>query len=278
MEDPERSQGCTTTSPEAREGGYGDYLRLDRLLSAQSPRSPRHDELLFIIQHQTSELWMKLMIHELLAAIDQLHADRFGPCLKTLTRVSQIQRQLFEQWAVLETMTPSEHLTFREALGPASGLQSHQFRALEYLLGNKSDRLDLRRYDPSGHELLRRLYGAPSLYDELLRALARRGLPVPDERLERDWTQPYAPSPAVVQVFRQIYQVPDAHWAAYVLCEKLVDLEGSFQLWRFRHVKAVERVIGFKPGTGGTTGVAFLRRRLELSFYPELIDVRSHLH
>jgi tryptophan 2,3-dioxygenase len=257
---------------------YGGYLALDVLLSAQRPRSKHHDEMLFIVQHQTAELWMKLMIHELAAAIEHVKADSLPPCFKILARVKQIQRQLFEQWAVLETLTPSEYLEFRDVLGPASGLQSFQFRAIEFLLGNKNPRrLELYKHDELTRSFLEGLLKAPSLYDEYLRHLARRGMPVPRERVERDWSQPYEAHPGVVAVFRTIYDDPAKHWDAYDMCEKLVDVEENFQLWRFRHVKTVERVIGFKRGTGGTDGVAFLRKSLEVSLFPELIDVRTHL-
>src|SRR5690349_19203344 len=257
---------------------YGGYLALDVLLSAQRPRSRHHDEMLFIIQHQTSELWMKLMIHELQAAIAHVQADKLAPCFKILARVKQIQRQLFEQWAVLETLTPSEYLEFRDVLGPASGLQSFQFRAIEFLLGNKNARrLELYGNEREVRERLENLLRAPSLYDEFLRYLARRGMAVPAERVERDWSQPYERHPGVVEVFRAVYENTTQYWAEYDMCEKLVDLEENFQLWRFRHVKTVERVIGFKRGTGGTAGVSFLRRTLEIALFPELIDVRTEI-
>ncbi len=257
---------------------YGGYLQLEQLLGAQKPRSSHHDEMLFIIQHQTSELWMKLMIHELAAAIEHVKAERLAPCFKILARVKQIQRQLFEQWGVLETLTPSEYAEFRDVLGPASGLQSFQYRAIEFLLGNKdAKRLELYRHDEPTRALLEKLLRAPSLYDEFLRHLARRGMPVPAERVERDWSQPYEAHPAVVSVFKTIYDDTKKYWDAYDMCEKLVDVEENFQLWRFRHVKTVERVIGFKRGTGGTAGVAFLRKVLETALFPELIDVRTHI-
>jgi len=262
----------------AADTSYGGYLALDVLLSAHRPRSKHHDEMLFIVQHQTAELWMKLMIHELAGAIEHVRADNLPPCFKILARVKQIQRQLFEQWAVLETLTPSEYLEFRDVLGPASGLQSFQFRAIEFLLGNKNPRrLELYKHDERTRSFLEKLLNAPSLYDEYLRHLARRGMPVPRERIERDWSQPYQPHPGVVTVFKTIYDDPKTHWDAYDMCEKLVDVEENFQLWRFRHVKTVERVIGFKRGTGGTDGVAFLRKSLEVALFPELIDVRTHL-
>jgi tryptophan 2,3-dioxygenase len=260
------------------ETSYGNYLRLDLLLAAQQPRSAHHDEMLFIIQHQTAELWMKLIVHELQAAIEHVRADRLAPCFKILARVKQIQRQLFEQWAVLETLTPSEYVQFRDVLGPASGLQSYQFRAIEFLLGNKNPAiLAVHRHDPALHAWLERLLCEPSLYDEFLRHLARRGMPLPAERLERDWSQPYRRHDGVVAAFKAIYDAPERHWDAYDMCEKLVDVEENFQLWRFRHVKTVERVIGFKRGTGGTAGVSFLRKTLETALFPELIEVRTSI-
>lgn len=259
---------------------YGGYLCLERLLSAQLPRSApaHHDEMMFIIQHQTSELWMKLMIHELSAAIVHVRADRLGPCFKILARVKQIQRQLFEQWAVLETLTPSEYAEFRDALGPASGLQSFQFRAVEFLLGNKNARmLEVHRHDARVHAWLQGLLEAPSLYEEFLRYLSRRGMAVPKECVQRDFSTPHERHAGLTAVFRTIYEDPKRYWDAYDMCEKLVDVEENFQLWRFRHVKTVERVIGFKRGTGGTAGVAFLRKTLEAVLFPELIDVRTEI-
>jgi tryptophan 2,3-dioxygenase len=262
----------------AADTSYGGYLALEQLLAAQRPRSSHHDEMLFIIQHQTSELWMKLMIHELGAAIAHVQAGRLAPCFKILARVKQIQRQLFEQWAVLETLTPSEYTQFRAVLGPASGLQSHQFRAIEFLLGNKNAKLvDLQRHDDVVYQYLKKLLESPSLYDEFLRYLARQGMPVPAQRVERDWSQPYARHPGVIAVFKAIYENTERYWAEYDMCEKLVDVEENFLLWRFRHVKTVERIIGFKRGTGGTAGVPFLRKTLETSLFPELIDVRTEL-
>lgn len=260
------------------DSSYGGYLWLKLLLSAQQPRSSHHDEMMFIIQHQTSELWMKLAIHELTAAIAHVQADRLAPCFKILARVKQIQRQLFEQWAVLETLTPSEYAEFRDVLGPASGLQSHQFRAIEFLLGNKNAaRVKLHAFDRQVHSYLQGLLNKPSLYDEYLRHLARRGMPVPPERVERDWSQPYQSHPGVTAVFRSIYRNTNQYWAEYDMCEKLVDVEENFQLWRFRHVKTVERVIGFKRGTGGSAGVPFLRKSLEVALFPELINVRTEI-
>ncbi len=261
---------------------YGGYLRLDRLLAAQQPlsgdasRPPRHDEMLFIVQHQVSELWMKLMIHELKAAIGFVRADTLDASFKILARVKLIQKQLFEQWAVLETLTPSEYEAFRPALASSSGFQSAQYRAIEFLLGNKSARmLDVFRHDAETFAELDALLRAPSLYDEFLRHLARRGLPVPAACIERDVTQPYVRHSELVPVFKIIYENPKTWWDAYDMCEKLVDIEESFQLWRFRHMKTVERIIGHKTGTGGSSGVSFLKRALDQEFFPELIDVRS---
>ena len=274
---PKRDPGIITDL--TAETSYGGYLRLPQLLATQAPRSTHHDEMLFIIQHQVAELWMKLMLHELAAAIAHVRADRLEPCFKILARVKQVQRQLFEQWSVLETLTPSEYVEFRDVLGPASGLQSFQFRAIEFLLGNKDGRaLELQRYDPAALERLQSLLEAPSLYDEFLRYLARRGLPVPAERVERDWSQPYERHAAVIAVFKSVYENTERYWAEYDMCEKLVDVEENFLLWRFRHVKTVERIIGFKRGTGGTAGVAFLRNTLETRLFPELIDVRTEIH
>ncbi|HEX7111637.1 MAG TPA: tryptophan 2,3-dioxygenase family protein [Mizugakiibacter sp.] len=259
---------------------YGGYLQLDRLLSAQRPLSdpPHHDEMLFIVQHQTSELWMKLVIHELKAALEHLKHDRLDPCLKILARVKQVQRQLFEQWAVLETLTPAEYLQFRAVLGPSSGFQSLQYRTIEFLLGNKNaDMLKVFDYDPAAQATLQAVLQAPSLYDEFLRYLARRGHAVPQACLERDFAQPYQRQPELVPVLKRIYEHTDECWPEYHMCEQLVDVEESFQLWRFRHMKTVERIIGYRRGTGGSSGVAFLKRALDLTFFPELLEVRTVL-
>lgn len=259
---------------------YDGYLQLQPLLSAQRPLSdpPHHDEMLFIIQHQTSELWMKLVIHELEAAIARLRVDDVGPCLKILARVKHIQRQLFEQWAVLETLTPSEYMQFRHVLGPASGFQSIQYRIIEFLLGNKNaEMLPVFDYAPAQRERLRGVLESPSLYDEFLRHLGRSGHAIPAHCVQRDWSKPHQREAALIPMLRQIYESPDQFWTAYHLCEQLVDVEESFQLWRFRHMKTVERVIGYRRGTGGSSGVAFLKRALELTFFPELLEVRSVL-
>jgi tryptophan 2,3-dioxygenase len=257
---------------------YSDYLRLDLLLSAQQPLSRHHDELLFIIQHQTSELWIRLLIHELESACRNLAADRMNGALKDLARVKHIQRQLFEQWAVLETLTPSEYADFRDLLAQASGFQSLQYRILEFRLGNKTpDMLEVFDHDPEGQARLREALAAPSLYDEVLRLLSRRGFAIPPDRAERDWAQPVEPDPRLIEAFKAIYDAREANWDVYELCEELVDIEESFQLWRFRHLKTVERIIGGKKGTGGSSGTEFLRAALDLQFFPELWDVRTEI-
>jgi len=259
---------------------YSGYLQLDTLLAAQRPLSSpvHHDELLFIIQHQVAELWMKLVIHELRAAIVHLQADRLAPTQKILARVKQVQRQLFEQWGVLETLTPNEYLEFRHVLGPASGFQSLQYRLIEFLLGNKNaDMVAVFAHDPAAQSELVQTLEAPSLYDEVLRYLHRQGHAIPADRVQRDWTQPHARDERLIPVFQRIYEDSDAHWEAYALCEQLLDIEQSFQMWRFRHMKTVERIIGFRRGTGGSSGVGFLKQALELTFFPELLDVRTVL-
>ncbi len=263
-----------------KDATYGGYLCLDSILSAQKTRSEKghHDELLFIIQHQTSELWMKLLLHELDAAVERVKQDELGACFKILARVGQIQRILFEQWSVLETMTPSEYLGFRDALGQSSGFQSFQYRAIEFALGNK-DANTVRAHvgTPEIHAWLTERLHRPSLYDEFLRLLARKGFAIPQDRLERDFSEPYEPSDAVRAVFQKIYENTERHWDEYDMCEKLVDVEERFQLWRFRHMTTVKRIIGFRRGTGGSSGVAFLKGALELTFFPELWDVRTDL-
>ena len=257
---------------------YGGYLQLGTLLSAQRPLTDHHDEMLFIVQHHVSELWMKLVIHELKSAIGDLRRDDVDACLKVLARVKQVQRQLFEQWAVLETLTPAEYLEFRDMLGPSSGFQSLQYRLIEFALGNKhADMLAVFAHDPAAQAQLREVLEAPSLYDEFLRYLARRGHAVPAELIERDWTQPYRRNPDLLPVLKRIYEQRADFWPEYHLCEQLVDVEESFQLWRFRHMKTVERIIGHRRGTGGSSGVSFLKKALELEFFPELLDVRTVL-
>ncbi|BBG00066.1 MULTISPECIES: tryptophan 2,3-dioxygenase [Pseudonocardia] len=259
---------------------YEGYLRLDLLLAAQQPLSvpEHHDEMLFIIQHQTSELWIKLVIHELRYAIVCMRGGSLGPALKALARVKAVQRQLFEQWEVLATLTPSEYIQFRDTLGHSSGFQSVQYRTVEFLLGNKNaDMIDVFGYNPEAAAGLRATLQAPSLYDEFLGHLARHGHPVPDDLLQRDVTLPHEFSKELVPVLRDIYRDPDRNWAAYETCEALVDLEESFQLWRFRHMKTVERIIGYKRGTGGSSGVGFLKAALQLTFFPEILAVRTEL-
>ena len=259
---------------------YGDYLRLDLVLSAQQPLSnpPRHDEMLFIIQHQTSELWLKLMLHELRAVRDLLRDDQLAPALKSLARVKHIQHTLIEQWGVLTTLTPSEYNEFRSFLQSSSGFQSWQYRAIEFILGNKNaDMLQVFDHDPSTHRLLSDLMEEPTVYDEFLRFLHRRGHAVPSTILERDVTTAWHLHPALVPVFARIYESSREFWQEYEGCEALVDVEDNFQLWRFRHLKTVERIIGSKSGTGGSSGVPFLRRALDLTFFPELYAVRAEL-
>jgi tryptophan 2,3-dioxygenase len=259
---------------------YGGYLGLDRLLSAQQPRSrpEHHDELLFIVQHQTSELWLKLVLHELVAARTYLAADELDPALKCLARVKNIQRTLTEQWSVLATLTPREYAQFRGALGNASGFQSHQYRAVEFVLGNKNGAM-LQVFDgePAARELLAELLEAPTLYDEFLRLLARSGLDVPEAVLTRDVREPWRFEAGLVPVFRRIYESTETPWGVYEACESLVDIEDNFQMWRFRHLLTVQRTIGAKTGTGGSSGVGFLRRALDLTFFPELYAVRTEI-
>jgi len=259
---------------------YSGYLDLPRLLSAQHPLSEpaHHDEMLFIIQHQTSELWFKLILHELTAAMDALRADHLDPCFKILARVKQVLQQLIGQWAVLETLTPSEYAEFRGTLGRASGFQSPQYRKLEFLLGNKNRELiKVFAHEPALHAELTAALESPSLYDEFLMYLHRQGFDLPAESLQRDWSRPYQPRDGVVAALRRVYEDTESYWPAYDMCEKLMDLEGQFQMWRFRHMKTVERIIGHKRGTGGSSGVAFLKRALDIQFFPELIQVRTEL-
>lgn len=259
---------------------YGGYLRLDRLLDAQQPVSDpvEHDEMLFIVQHQVSELWMKLIIHELKAAIVHLRADDLGACQKGFARCKQVLRQLTEMWSVLETLTPSDYMKFRDTLGPSSGFQSLQYREMEFLLGNKNaGMLPVFAHNSAAESVLRAALESPSLYDEVLRYLARHGHDVPVHLLERDWTSSHVSDPALLPVLERIYEESESHWQAYHLCEDLVDLESQFQLWRFRHMRTVMRIIGFKRGTGGSSGVDFLKKALDLTFFPELFEVRTRI-
>ncbi|HWI32099.1 MAG TPA: tryptophan 2,3-dioxygenase [Microbacterium sp.] len=259
---------------------YSGYLDLETLLAAQHPLSSpeHHDELLFIIQHQTTELWLKLVLHEISGACRYLRDDKLAPALKCIARVKHIQRTLTEQWSVLATLTPAEYGQFRGVLGNASGFQSAQYRAVEFTLGNKNaGMLRVFSADAAAGRLVRETLEAPSLYDEFLRMLARSGYDIPEHVLTRDVTQAWTFTPELVPVFASIYADPQGHWAAYETCEELVDLEDNFQLWRFRHLKTVERIIGFKTGTGGSSGVPFLQKALQLTFFPELFAVRTEI-
>ena len=287
---PESGTGTGTGTGEAivREEGaqldfskdmsYGDYLHLDQVLSAQHPLSPDHNEMLFIIQHQTSELWMKLMLHELHGAVTHVAADQLPEAFKMLARVSRIMEQLVHAWDVLGTMTPPEYSAIRPYLSNSSGFQSAQYRRIEFMLGNKNaamlkphaHRADLLADVQAAHE-------APSLYDEVLRLMQRRGITVPAHRLDRDWREPYAADDGVKAAWLEVYRNPKAHWDLYQMGEELVDLEDAFRLWRFRHVTTVERVIGFKRGTGGTGGVSYLRKMLDVVLFPELWALRTEL-
>ncbi|MCB1584007.1 MAG: tryptophan 2,3-dioxygenase family protein [Marinicella sp.] len=259
---------------------YGGYLCLDTLFSAQKPISNpvHHDEMLFIIQHQTSELWMKLIIHELNEAIRCVQVKRLGRASKILARIKQIQKQLFEQWAVLETLTPSEYMEFRHVLGNASGFQSVHYRQVEFLLGNKNHKMV--KVFPEGSEsrmVLEKVLDSPSIYDVFIKHLFTEGYQVPEDLVNRDIRQPHEFNQQLMEVLIKVYQRPDQHWPIYALCEQLVDVEQSFQLWRFRHMKTVERIIGFKQGTGGSSGVSFLKKALDLTFFPEILRLRTEL-
>ncbi len=257
---------------------YGEYLNLDKLLSAQQPNTFEHDEMLFIIIHQASELWMKLCIHELTAAIRHIQRDQLGPVDKCLTRMARIQAQLTQSWDVLATMTPMEYSAFRNSLGKASGFQSYQYRMLEFLIGNKNaGMIEVYKRNPETYALLQRVLQTPGLYDETLALLSRRGFGIPAEYLDRDWSQPYQASKQVAAAWLAVYHSREQHWDLYELAEKLVDLDHQFQLWRFSHMKTVERIIGYKRGTGGTSGVSYLNKALELRFFPELWSVRTSM-
>jgi tryptophan 2,3-dioxygenase len=289
MSDKAKNTGCPMNQPydPSTEGArtdfsdqmsYGDYLALDAVLTAQHPLTDAQDELLFIIQHQTSELWMKLAIREITAARDAIREGRLQPAFKMLARVSRIFEQLNNAWDVLRTMTPSDYTTFRDALGPSSGFQSYQYRQIEFMLGNRNHAM-LR---PHAHrdditEMLNTELATPSLYDEALALLAREGIAVPDAVLSRDVSAPYAAHDDVIAAWHRVYSAPEKHWPLYELAEKLVDFEDYFRRWRFNHVTTVERVIGFKRGTGGTGGVSYLKKMLEVELFPELWRVRTTL-
>jgi tryptophan 2,3-dioxygenase len=257
---------------------YSGYLQLDKLLDAQRPLSAEHNEMLFIIVHQVSELWMRLMLHELTAAMECVRRDDLDPAMKMLARISRTQAQLISAWDVLSTMTPFEYSAFRNELGRSSGFQSVQYRLLEFHFGNKNPEvLAVHAKDPAAHAVLKRALDAPSLYDEVLRLLNQRGYAIPEGYLTRDFSQPYMPSKQVAGAWLGVYHNSEAHWDLYELAEQLVDLDYNFQLWRAHHLKTVERIIGYKPGTGGTAGVAYLAKALELKFFPELWTIRTSL-
>ncbi|MDT8895817.1 tryptophan 2,3-dioxygenase [Halomonas sp. I1] len=255
---------------------YGQYLNLDALLDCQRPLSSEHDEMLFIVIHQASELWIRLCLHEAHGAAERIHHGDLRPAFKMLTRVARIQEQLINAWEVLVTMTPADYLSFRDELGQSSGFQSYQYRELEFLLGNKNARMiEAHRAHPRHYDRLHEVLQAPSLYDITLQRLGQRGFDIPADRLERDWSEPYVPSARVEAAWREIYRDTESHWDLYELAEKLVDLEYNFQKWRFSHMKTVERIIGYRHGTGGTGGVSYLVKALDLQFFPELWSVRT---
>lgn len=257
---------------------YGDYLGLDQILTAQHPRSPNHNEMLFIVQHQTSELWIKLMLHELHAVRVQIRNNDLPPAFKMLSRVARIMDQLVHAWDVLATMTPSEYTAIRPYLGASSGFQSHQYRELEYLLGNKNAALlSVHESKPAIHATLSDALHTPSIYDEAIMLMARQGLAIDADRLQADWTQSTTSNESVKEAWLQVYRAPEQHWSLYELAEKLVDMETAFRIWRFRHVTTVERIIGFKTGTGGTAGVSYLRKMLDVVLFPELFALRTAL-
>jgi tryptophan 2,3-dioxygenase len=275
-EDKPPSEGVHTDFRERM--SYGDYLQLDRLLDCQKPLSTQHDETLFIIIHQASELWMRLVIHELKAAIANIRADRLQPAFKMAARVKRVLGQLIQSWDVLSTLTPADYMTFREALGQSSGFQSYQYRMIEFLLGNKQGgMLEPHRHRADIAAALEAALAAPSLYDEAQRLLKRRGFAIAPEHLERDLTQPYRADDSVRRAWLEVYRNSSRHWELYELAEVLLDIEDGFQQWRFRHVTTVERIIGGKPGTGGTAGVAYLRKALDIRFFPELWEVRTEI-
>ena len=257
---------------------YGQYLHLDKVLEAQKPLSGEHDEMLFIVVHQVSELWMRLMLHELSDVLERVQRDDLGPSFKSLLRISRVQSQLLSSWEVLSTLTPADYSAFRNALGRSSGFQSYQYRLLEFLLGNKNaEMIEVHRRDQAVYARLERALRAPSLYDEVLRLLSRRGYGIPDDYLNREFSEPYRPSKQVAGAWLGIYHNAEKDWDLYELAERLIDLDYKFQLWRFHHVKTVERIIGYKSGTGGTGGVSYLAKALELKFFPELWQVRTSM-
>jgi len=261
-----------------RDMSYGEYLQLDKVLDAQRPLSGQHDEMLFIVIHQASELWLKLCLHELLATRERVRADDLEPAFKMLARVARTQAQMIQSWDVLGTMTPADYSRFRDALGHSSGFQSWQYRQLEFLLGAKDARMiEVHAADPAAYARLATALEEPSLYDECLRLLDRRGFAIPAGRLQRDFSGPYEADPEVEAAWLEVYRDAARHWDLYELAEKLVDLEYRLQQWRFGHLKTVERIIGFKRGTGGSAGVPYLEHVLKKGFFPELISVRTSI-
>jgi len=257
---------------------YGDYLRLEELLSCQRPLTDKHDEMLFIVIHQASEVWIKLCLHEISGAIRQIRSGELGPAFKMMARVARVQSNLIQSWEILSTMTPFDYSSFRDALGKASGFQSFQYRMLEFRLGNKNRQMAaVFASNPGIAERVDSALREPSIYDESLALLARRGFVIPSEKLARDFSGPYEPDPIVTDAWRLVYRDVERHWDLYELAEKLVDVEYRFHLWRYSHMKTVERIIGAKPGTGGTSGVSYLQKALGLRFYPELWDVRTEI-
>ena len=255
---------------------YGDYLGLDQLLNAQNLRSCAHDEMMFIIIHQASELWMKLCIHELASAMDCLKKDEIGPAMKMISRIARIQEQLIHSWNILSTMTPKDYMTFRDSLGQSSGFQSYQYRIIEFSLGNKNASMIKAHQDnKERYDAVKEALNSPSIYDLTLQLLKRRGFDIPKDHMNRDWSKPYEASDTVEAAWSKIYQQGDDHWELYEWAEKLVDLEHRFQTWRFSHMKTVERIIGYRRGTGGTAGVHYLQKALDLRFFPELWNVRT---
>ncbi len=257
---------------------YGDYLSLDTILSGQNLLSGHHDEMLFIAIHQISELWMKLILHEMEAALELVKTDDLSPCFKMLARVSKAQNQLKRSWDVLSTMTPADYASFRDALGHSSGFQSYQYRIIEFILGNKNNAMiKVHEHDEEVYAKVKGALEAPSLYDECLMLLARRGFDIPTERIDRDWSEPYQAHAGVEAAWLKVYCDTERYWDLYALAEKLVDVEDNFQQWRFRHMTTVKRIIGFKKGTGGTSGVGYLTKALQLQFFPELWTVRTSI-
>ena len=257
---------------------YGDYLDLEPILAAQHPRSQDHNEMLFIIQHQSSELWMKLMLHEMHAARAHIRANDLNPSFKMLARVARIMDQLVNAWEVLATMTPTEYSAFRPSLGNSSGFQSYQYREIEFLLGNKNPALiAVHSHKPEPYARLQAELSQPSIYDEAVLLLARQGFSIDATRLNKDWSQATQFDESVKAAWLEVYRNPSKYWSLYELAEKLVDMETSFRLWRFRHMTTVERVIGFKTGTGGTSGVSYLRKMLDVVLFPELFALRTDL-